>query len=88
MNYPAYFQVTVAGWIQNARMDNKFIVLRDHQGLVQVVLDDELEDSGTLRSAPLESSICIEGIVTQRPQGHDNDKMDTGQVEVKVNPIY
>lgn len=74
-------KVTICGWIHHTRLD-KFIVLRDHSGLVQVLMQDEKV------SVPcLESCVCIEGVVTERPPGQNNPKMSSGEIEVTVESI-
>ena len=35
----------------------------------------------------LESCVCIEGLVTQRPDGQINPKMATGEIEVQIQEV-
>ena len=73
------FQVTLTGWIQHLRMD-KFILLRDKSGSVQLVLQDKL-------NAPLESCIGVEGTVVARPLDMVNSRLSTGEIEVHVDEV-
>ncbi|XP_047560957.1 aspartate--tRNA ligase, mitochondrial isoform X1 [Lutra lutra] len=79
-------EVTLCGWIQYRRQ-NIFLVLRDFQGLVQVVIPQE-ESAASVRKilceAPVESVVQVSGTVISRPPGQENPKMPTGEIEIKV----
>ena len=67
--------VTIAGWVSSIRVmkDSVFIVLRDGSGMVQTLFCcDKDSKSGNvvffvaeeiIKSIPLESSVCVTGIV-------------------------
>lgn len=74
-------KVTICGWINHIRMD-KFLLLRDHTGLVQVLLENEIVPPPTL-----ESCVCVEGTVIERPPNQVNPKLESGEIEVKVESI-
>ena len=76
-----FFKVQLSGWIQHSRFD-KFFMLRDRTGLIQLVFDQELT------GAPLESCISIEGTVVARPPEMINPKLQTGAIEVQVNKVH
>ena len=60
----------------------KFIVLRDSNGTVQLILSDEsLWDK--LKDISLESVLQVTGVVVARPPGQVNAKMNTGDIEVQ-----
>lgn len=78
----------MTGWIQHSRLNNKFILLRDKTGHVQLIADRIDEDAfKPLKNANLESSICIEGTVIPRPEGQANSKIATGLIEVQVDSV-
>ncbi len=61
----------------------KFVVLRDSFGTVQLILSDScLWDR--LKDVSLESVLEVSGVVVQRPEGQANPKMSTGQIEVTI----
>jgi aspartyl-tRNA synthetase len=84
-------EVTLAGWV-NRRRDHGgliFIDLRDREGIVQTVFNPEIapatmKAAGELRS---EYVIKVKGKVTRRPEGTDNPKIPTGEVEVIASEI-
>src|SRR5688572_21573228 len=81
--------VTLMGWVHSRRDLGGllFIDLRDREGRTQTVFDpsdlakDVFDRASKLHS---ESVIQISGKVRQRPEGTNNDKIPTGQVEVLV----
>ncbi|XP_006867118.1 PREDICTED: aspartate--tRNA ligase, mitochondrial [Chrysochloris asiatica] len=79
-------EVTLCGWIQYRRQ-NIFLVLRDFQGLVQVVIPQD-ESAASVKKilceAPVESVVQVSGTVVSRPPGQENPKMATGEIEIKV----
>ncbi len=84
-------EVTLAGWV-NRRRDHGgliFIDLRDREGIVQAVFNPEIapatmQVAGELRS---EYVIKVNGKVTRRPEGTENPKIPTGEVEVIASEI-
>ncbi|XP_015687489.1 aspartate--tRNA ligase, mitochondrial [Protobothrops mucrosquamatus] len=79
-------EVTLCGWIQYKRQE-QFVVLRDFQGLTQILIPQE-EAASHLRKlfsdAPVESVVRVTGIVIPRPLGQANPRMQTGDIEVKA----
>jgi len=81
--------VELAGWVDRRRDHGQliFIDLRDRSGLVQVVFNPEIstdchETAGEFRS---EYVIQVTGEVAPRPEGTENLKLPTGEIEVIVN---
>ena len=79
-------KVTLAGWVHRRRDHGGkvFIDLRDREGIVQVVFNPQVsqeayEVAGSLRS---EYVIQVTGEVAPRPEGTENRKLATGDIEV------
>lgn len=70
--------VSVCGWVGKRREHGEhlaFVDLRDHTGIVQVVVDN-------LVDVRAEYVLRVTGVVRARPDGTINDKIGTGDVEV------
>ncbi len=70
--------VSVCGWVGRRREHGEhlaFIDLRDHSGIIQCVINDDVD----VRS---EYVLRITGVVRQRPEGTLNEGLPTGQVEI------
>ncbi|MDT8410694.1 MAG: aspartate--tRNA ligase [Wenzhouxiangellaceae bacterium] len=83
-------QVTLCGWVSRSRDLGGlvFIGLRDHTGIVQVVVEPDnaaaFEVAETLRN---EFCIRMVGTVRMRPESQWNAEMKTGRIEVLANSI-
>ena len=81
--------VVLMGWCQRRRDHGGliFVDLRDREGLTQVVFNPE--DSGGAHSEAhgirAEYCLAVRGQVRKRPEGQDNPKLATGQIEVVVS---
>jgi aspartyl-tRNA synthetase len=83
--------VVLQGWV-NRRRDLGgliFIDLRDRYGLTQVVFNPELnpalhEAAGELRN---EFVVKVAGTVRRRPDGTDNPRLATGEIEIEASSI-
>jgi aspartyl-tRNA synthetase len=62
---------------------DKFLLLRDRTGVIQLRLPADHELGGL----PLESVIAVRGTVRRRPDGQENARMATGQLEVEVTQV-
>jgi len=84
--------VTLAGWVHSRRDLGGliFIDVRDREGRTQTVFDpsdlskDLFDRAASLRS---ECVISVTGKVRKRPEGTDNSKIPTGQVEIGVTAL-
>jgi aspartyl-tRNA synthetase len=81
-------EVELYGWVGRRRDHGGliFIDLRDRWGAVQVVFKGE----GTRILAAdlrLEFVVRVKGIVVRRPQGSENPKMQTGEIEVEASEL-
>jgi aspartyl-tRNA synthetase len=72
-------QVSLCGWVDGRREHGEhlaFVDLRDRTGIVQCVVDGAHD----IRS---EYVVRITGTVNRRPEGYENDKLPTGDIELK-----
>jgi aspartyl-tRNA synthetase len=82
--------VTLAGWVQRLRDKGGlvWIDLRDRYGITQLIFDESTTDAALMAAAKnlgREHVIQIKGTVIERLS--KNDKMPTGDVEVKVTEL-
>lgn len=82
--------VTVAGWV-NSRRDHGgliFIDLRDHQGIIQLVITPENNQAFTLaESLRDEYVISATGLIRKRAADLKNPNIETGDIELVVESI-
>jgi aspartyl-tRNA synthetase len=76
--------VTLAGWVHRKRNFGGllFLVLRDHSGIIQIVVDTAAEFHDATENVRLESVVQITGEVTLRDEANINPNMPTGEVEI------
>lgn len=70
--------VTIAGWVDTRRVHSEhlaFVDVRDHTGIVQVVVDQKVD----VRS---EYVVAVTGTVRSRPDGMINSELATGEIEI------
>lgn len=78
-------EVKVAGWVENIRDHGgvMFIDIRDHYGVVQVVVhNDEL-----LENVNKECTVTVSGKVLKRDEDTINTKIETGTVEIHIDSL-
>jgi len=84
-------EVTLNGWVRRNRDHGGliFLDLWDRSGLVQVVFDpaDGPEAHATAGECRSEFVIAVRGTVRRRPEGTENPKLPTGEVEVRAHAI-
>ena len=83
-------QVTLAGWVQRLRDKGSvlWIDMRDRYGITQLIFDEGKTDAELLkasRNVGREFVIQVEGTVVERLS--KNDKIPTGEIEVKVSKL-
>ncbi len=82
--------ITVAGWVHSRRDHGGliFIDLRDHTGLVQLVINPEQAEAFRLaESLRDEFVIHASGVVTERGEGLKNPNIASGNVEIVVENL-
>ena len=82
--------ITVAGWVHSRRDHGGliFIDLRDHTGLVQLVINpDRAEAFRWAESLRDEFVIRASGVVTERGEGLKNPNIASGDVEIVVENL-
>lgn len=79
-------EVTLVGWVDTRRDHGHllFIDLRDRWGVTQVVFNSDHNEAvhKTAETLRTEFVVQVRGKVARRPQGTDNKKIPTGEVEV------
>jgi len=83
-------EVTLCGWVERSRDLGGlvFIGLRDHAGVVQVVVEPENAEAFEVAES-LRNEFCIRviGRVRMRPESQWNEDMATGKVEVLAGSV-
>lgn len=82
--------VTVSGWVNNRRDHGGliFIDLRDHTGIVQLVINPEQEDAFKLAETVRDEYVLsATGVVTERGEGLKNPHIPTGDIEIVVEDL-
>jgi aspartyl-tRNA synthetase len=76
--------INIMGWVDRVRDHGGvlFIDLRDRSGICQVVLDTNQPDWAWAKKIRSEFVLGVHGVVKRRPQGMENKKMATGDIEV------
>ncbi len=82
---------TLAGWVNRRRDLGQliFLDLRDRYGITQVVIDnaDAPEAHDIAESVRSEFVVRVSGTIDRRLAGMENDKLDTGEVELRATAI-
>ena len=83
-------KVELAGWV-NSRRDHGgliFIDLRDHTGVIQLVIDPQTKDAFELAEHLRDEYVIrAEGTVRQRGEGLENPNIPTGNIEVVIETL-
>jgi aspartyl-tRNA synthetase len=81
--------VKLCGWVDRRRDLGGliFIGLRDHAGVVQVVVDPDSPAFSDAESLRNEFCVRISGQVRMRPESQWNEAMATGKIEVVANRV-
>ncbi|MBR0460526.1 aspartate--tRNA ligase [Candidatus Saccharibacteria bacterium] len=82
--------VTVAGWV-NSRRDHGgliFIDLRDHEGIIQLVVTPDTEEAFKLAETVRDEYVLeATGVVRERGENLKNPNIETGDIELVVNEL-
>jgi aspartyl-tRNA synthetase len=81
--------VQLCGWVDRRRDLGGliFIGLRDHAGIIQVVVEPDSPAFGDAEALRNEFCVCISGTVRMRPESQWNESMATGKVEVLAEKV-
>ena len=82
--------VTISGWVHTRRDHGGliFIDLRDHTGIVQLVIQPEHAEAFTLAEQLRdEFVISLTGVVKERDEALKNPNIETGNIEVVVDTL-
>jgi aspartyl-tRNA synthetase len=81
--------VRLCGWVDRRRDLGGliFIGLRDHAGVVQVVVEPDSPAFAGAEALRNEFCVCIGGTVRMRPESQWNEAMATGKVEVVAEEV-
>lgn len=84
-------QVVLMGWVAKRRDFGifTFIDLRDRDGITQIVVSEETAKEAHAKAKNIrgEFVIAVKGEVGLRDEGTHNQKLATGDIEIKVNEI-
>jgi aspartyl-tRNA synthetase len=84
-------KVTLCGWVHRRRDHGGllFIDLRDREGITQVVFNPEIASDTHSKAEELRSEcvVAVTGLVRRRPEGTENPKLATGEVEIAANEL-
>ena len=77
----------LSGWIHRRRDHGQlvFLDLRDHFGITQCVVDIEDATFQTVELVRVESVVTITGRVVRREEETINDRLPTGDVELRID---
>ena len=81
--------VKLSGWVHRKRDHGglMFIDIRDHFGITQCVTDVESDVFKIVEPLRVESVIKVTGELVRRSDETINDKIPTGEVEVRINEL-
>ena len=82
--------ITVAGWVHSRRDHGGliFIDLRDHTGLVQLVINPDKKDAFSLAESLRDEFVVRAcGVVAERGEGLKNPNISSGDVEIVVDNL-
>lgn len=83
-------EITLCGWAQRRRDHGNmiFIDLRDHEGIVQVIVKPEAGPAfSTAETVRCEFVLYVKGSVQRRPAGTENENLSSGRIEIWVSAL-
>jgi aspartyl-tRNA synthetase len=85
-------EVCLMGWVNKSRDHGGviFVDLRDRYGLTQVVFDPTVNAENFVTAEKMRSEfvVAIKGVVRRRPEGMENPKLPTGEIEALVHEVH
>ncbi len=81
--------VEFSGWV-NRRRDHGgliFVDLRDRDGITQIVFDPQQPSFREAEHLRHEDVVRVRGTVRRRPEGTENTKLPTGEIEVGIDQL-
>ncbi|XP_013403976.1 aspartate--tRNA ligase, mitochondrial-like [Lingula anatina] len=80
--------VVLCGWLMHERA-LQFITLKDAHGVTQFIVPDNKRDTlcEVVKGLKFESVLQVKGKVIRRPEGQENPKMPTGDIEVEIEDL-
>jgi aspartyl-tRNA synthetase len=81
--------VRLSGWVQRKRDHGGllFLDLRDHYGVTQCVVAQGSPHFAAAEATRVESVVTVTGEVVRREAGTVNDKLPTGEIELRVREL-
>ena len=81
--------VRLSGWVHRKRDHGGllFVDLRDHYGMTQIVVDSDSPVLATLEKVRAESVVCVTGEVVARAGEAINEKLPTGEIEIRAREV-
>lgn len=82
--------ITISGWVHSRRDHGGliFIDVRDHTGLLQLVINPDAADVFTVAEQVRDEYVVrVSGTVRERDEGLRNDKIPTGSIELVVETM-
>ena len=83
--------VTICGWVDSIRDfgGSKFVLVRDRYGSTQVVINPSSDESvqENVKKLHNECVVSVSGKVLRRPEGQENPKMATGEIELPADAL-
>ncbi|MDY6854800.1 MAG: aspartate--tRNA ligase [Thermodesulfobacteriota bacterium] len=84
-------EVVLMGWVHRRRDHGGlvFVNLRDRYGITQVVFSPDVDKDSHNRASQIrgEYVIAVKGQVSKRPEGTENPRLSTGQIEVYAKEL-
>ncbi|MCL2347872.1 MAG: aspartate--tRNA ligase [Planctomycetaceae bacterium] len=84
-------EVTLSGWVDSYRDHSGvlFVDLRDRYGKTQVVFSSKMgeKEFELAKSFRMEDVIQVTGVVNLRPEGTNNPKIGTGEIELRATQV-
>lgn len=82
-------EVNLFGWVHSVRDHGGliFLDLKDRSGIVQIVAEPGSEAFSVLETVKPQWVVNIKGIVRRRPEGTENPRMKTGEIEVLAKEV-